>query len=207
MNEDLISKTIASYDLYAKEYDESVSDIPMQPQTDIFLSLLKKNSLILDMGCGQGRDTKRFCEKGHRVIGIDLSKELLKIAERRTYDASFIQMDIRNMEFKADAFDGLWACASLIHIPKKDMPKTLEKSYEIAREGCIFYATVKKGDEEKTLFDKKYGNTQKSWSFFQKKEMENFLEEAGFKMISDKYFENKSAVRTEDVWLNFFCRK
>lgn len=207
MQEDLTDITINSYNKFATDYHNAVKDIPMHPQRDIFLSLLEKNSYILDIGCGSGRDAKKFCKEGYKVCGIDLSTDLLKIARKEVPGASFKYMDIRKIDFKQNTFDGLWACSSLIHIPKKEIKNTLSEIYNVSKKGAIFYATVKKGNGEKLILDKKYGNTPKNWSFFEKEEMQKLLQEEGFHPLKEHYFENVSASRKEDVWLNFFCQK
>jgi len=95
--EQTLRTTIASYDLTAVDYAEKTLKIDTGAQVAKFSSYLNPNALILDAGCGPGRDAKRFTDLGHNVVGIDLSTALLRIAQKQAPDADFLTMDLLHL--------------------------------------------------------------------------------------------------------------
>ena len=98
---------------------DNTADIEFSEMQDSFLSNLKEGSSILDFGCGSGRDTRYFLKKGYKVTALDGSAELCKIAEAKT-GIPVIQMDFNDFE-EQDMYDGIWACSSILHLPKKEL--------------------------------------------------------------------------------------
>jgi SAM-dependent methyltransferase len=94
----------------------------MQLHYGQFLPLLPKRANIIDAGCGSGRDSKHFLALGHKVIAFDTSSKLVKLATK------FTQFDIQCSSFlefntKDNSQDGIWACASLLHVPRNELGK------------------------------------------------------------------------------------
>src|SRR3989338_9210100 len=106
--------TTAFYNRFAKPYLKEFEKAAPAERSE-FLGLLKRNSLILDAGCAGGRDSKFFMNNGHRVIGVDVSKQFIRYAKKDVPQARFFQMDIRKTNFPAKHFDGIWAQAVLLH--------------------------------------------------------------------------------------------
>ena len=121
-----IKKTIDSYDKTVKGYIERTDPLYREERVKLFLDLIDQNSdgkEILDMGCAQGRDAEKLVEKGYNVTGIDLSENFIELARQRVPKAEFKLMDMRKLEFNDKKFDGVWASASFVHIPKQDYSK------------------------------------------------------------------------------------
>ena len=108
--------SIEYYNKYAAKIYEDTVDVDMSEILNKFLSLLNEGDTILDLGCGSGRDSKTMYDLGYDVTPLDASEEMCKLAEIHT-DLDVLQMNFEDMEFE-DVFDGIWACGSLIHIPK-----------------------------------------------------------------------------------------
>lgn len=108
-----------------------------------FLKYIPKGASILDLGCGSGRDSKVFLDLGYKVCPLDGSIELCKFASqylgRETLCKTFDELD-----FKGE-FDGVWACASLLHIPYADLPAIFTKIHKSLKEGGYLYASFKYG--------------------------------------------------------------
>src|SRR4051794_36327791 len=111
--------TTEYYDTHANEYCESTVRLDLRAVYDRFLKQLSPGAQILDAGCGSGRDTKIFSDRGFRVTAIDASAELARLAQSFTGRRCEV-LRFQDMEFREE-FDGIWACASLLHIPKGEM--------------------------------------------------------------------------------------
>ena len=114
------SQTIEYYNNNHQEFTSSTLDVTFSDIQDRFLRRLPKNALILDFGCGTGRDSKYFLQKGYRVEACDGSEEMVKIAER------VVGIPVRKMLFSElcehERYDGIFACASILHVPYKELP-------------------------------------------------------------------------------------
>ena len=141
-----MSETIEYYDKNAKSFVDNTADIEFSEMQDSFLSNLKEGASILDFGCGSGRDTRYFLKKGYKVIALDGSAELCKIAEEKT-GVSVIHMDFNEFEEK-DKYDGIWACSSILHLPKKELKQVLVHMEQALHIGGIIYTSFKYGDFE-----------------------------------------------------------
>lgn len=106
-------KTIDYYNKHAEEFTASTFEVDMESLYQLFLALLPESVYILDLGCGPGRDSLAFKNKGYHVDTIDYLEELVKKATRLTG----IPIKLQSFyEIDADeAYDGIWACASLLH--------------------------------------------------------------------------------------------
>ena len=199
--------TIQSYNKTAQQYAQNVANLQKTNSIASFASLLPANALVLDMACGSGRDAKIFSEKGFNVTGVDLSEEMLKIATQTCPKAEFKLMDIRQLNFDNQYFDGVWACAALLHIPKREIPPLISGVSRVLKSGGIFYIGVKEGDGEGFVKDTRYeGDIIKFYSYFKSGELEGILNEKGFNMI------NSSGVTRKENYLkcpeiDILCRR
>lgn len=146
-----IEKTLEYYEnnahLYKKfwvnEFSKNYNfDIP-----DIFLSYLDNNSKILDLGCGVGRDSKYFIEKGYNVTSIDGSKEMCKIAHELS-GLNVSQVNFLDINY-VNEFDGVFACASLLHLSNDDLLIVLKKISCALKVKGILYASFKLGSQNR----------------------------------------------------------
>jgi SAM-dependent methyltransferase len=96
---------------------------------------------ILDLGCGSGRDSKHFKELGFEVVALDLSEELAKKASEYIGQKVIVQ-DMRDLEFE-DEFIGVWACASILHLPVEDIEIVFKKVFKSLKKDGIFYLSFK----------------------------------------------------------------
>ncbi|MGK4199538.1 class I SAM-dependent methyltransferase [Fusobacterium sp. HC1336] len=101
---------------------------------------------ILDLGCGSGRDSKHFKELGFEVVALDLSEELAKKASEYIGQKVIVQ-DMRDLEFE-DEFIGVWACASILHLPVEDIEIVFKKVFKSLKKDGIFYLSFKYGEND-----------------------------------------------------------
>lgn len=137
------NNTLSYYDSYADEFYKSTVNIEFTTMQEHFLAKLKKGSNILDFGCGSGRDTKYFLEKGYNVDAIDGSAELCKLASEYT------GIKVKNIFFQelseVDKYDGIWACSSILHLPVGELSEVMRKMMFALKKNGIMYTSFKYG--------------------------------------------------------------
>ena len=142
-----IQRTIEFYDEHAEEYVSSTLGIDMSHVYHPFLSRMDKGQRILDAGSGSGRDTKAFRDLGYDVLPIDASCEMTKATQRLTGKTA-CQLRLQEISFE-DEFDGIWACASLVHVPLDELPDVLDRLAYATRSGGVLYVSFKEGNGER----------------------------------------------------------
>ena len=140
------SSTLHYYTNHAMDYISGTIVADMGDVRSRFVSLLQPGAYILDLGCGSGRDTKAFLDAGYRVDAVDGSAELCRFA------SNYTGIPVRQMLFQdldsAEAYDGIWACASILHLPKKELEVTLHRIQRALKPGGILYTSFKHGTFE-----------------------------------------------------------
>lgn len=167
------------YETQAQEYFEATSEANLQPLWREISGRLKANDLILDLGCGSGRDLKYFSEWGFRTVGIDYSFNLLKLA-RRFSGQPVAVADLSALPFGENTFDAAWAIGSLLHVPRQQLPQILNQIHQVLKPNALFFASVKSG----------YGETTDSLGrynvFYQRPEWERVLKENFYSVIESE---------------------
>ena len=144
---DPIAETLNYYESNAKQFYDSTVSIDMNDLHKPFLELLPGGGTILDAGCGSGRDSKIFIAEGFKVVAFDISPELVKLASNLIGE-EVLQLSFSDLRFE-NRFDGIWACASLLHVLKTDMRQTLLKLSRALKQGGVLYASFKYGNTER----------------------------------------------------------
>lgn len=138
--------TIDFYNQNAEWFFKDSVNIDMADLYEPFLNLLPVNAHILDAGCGSGRDSLYFLNKGYKITAIDASKELSKLA------SELIKQPVLNISFQdidfENEFDGVWASASLLHIPRNEINDVLNRIAKALKQNGVLYASFKYGDKE-----------------------------------------------------------
>lgn len=137
---DPVAVSVAAYGRDADGYEKTHAS-KMLDRVERFAGSLHAPSLILDAGCGPGRDLARFASLGHVPRGVELNPVL---AARASGVAPTWQADLRELTklFPPDLFDGIWACASLVHLPQDDASDVLGQFAALLRRGGRLYACV-----------------------------------------------------------------
>ena len=135
------------YDAHAKEYAELTVKADMSQAYNRFLVYLPAGAGILDAGCGSGRDSLCFMKKGYAVTMLDASEGMCKCAEELT-GRKALCMPFADIVF-ADQFDGIWACASLLHVSETELEYILVRFHRALRDGGVLYASWKYGEAER----------------------------------------------------------
>lgn len=140
-------KTIDYYSIHVEQFIQATLNVDMENLYQPFLESLPTNAHILDLGCGSGRDTLAFINKGYIVDAIDYSEVLVKKASELT------GVNVRNQSFYElddnDQYDGVWACASLLHCDRNRLPDVLKRIYNALRRGGVCYMSFKYGSTDR----------------------------------------------------------
>ena len=142
----LDKSTLDYYNSKAKDFVTDTVAVAFTEMQDTFLEYIPKGGRILDFGCGSGRDTKYFISKGYDVDATDGSEELCKIASEYT-GIKIKQMLFEELD-EVELYDGVWACASILHVEKKQLPEILKKIATATKKGGVVYTSFKYGEFE-----------------------------------------------------------
>ncbi|EIA1301693.1 class I SAM-dependent methyltransferase [Vibrio vulnificus] len=128
----------------AQSFFESTVSVDVQKLYDQFLPHLDPNGAILDAGCGSGRDAKHFKALGFRVTAFDANQALVELASRHL-EQHVIHAKFDTFRAEPNSFDGIWACASLLHVPDKELGATFLTLSQLLRPQGLFYCSFKYG--------------------------------------------------------------
>ena len=192
-----LKEAIQTYNKIAGIYAKYTEERLLQFQLSRFESMLPGKK-VLDAGCGSGRDVAYMMEDGFDVIGVDLSLGQIKEAKKRFPKANFKKADFRKMSFKDKHFDGVWSVTSLIHLPKKEVEKSIKEFNRVLNDKGILYVSVKKGTGSEEVKKEKYHNEPRIVYFYEQLEMEELIRDAGFKILGSE---------ANDRWVEIFAEK
>lgn len=202
---DIKQKMAETYDKIASDYSTSHFAHFWIEEFDFYKSIINGKKII-DLGCGAGRDADVFVKNGFDYTGIDTSGGMLKVARERVPNGKFQQMDLSKTTFADGAFDGFWASASFLHIPKKDIAGVLQETKRITKKGGVGFISVKEKTEldEGMIEENRYDGISRYFAFYVQDEFKNLLEQNNFSVI-------KMSTRTEDDkrktnWLCYFVK-
>jgi 2-polyprenyl-3-methyl-5-hydroxy-6-metoxy-1,4-benzoquinol methylase len=134
------------YSKHAQAFFDSTVDVDMHSLYEAFLPLVTAEGTILDAGCGSGRDCKAFLEQGFKVDAFDASPELVAKA------TALINQPVKHAFFQTyhstHLYDGIWACASLLHVPMDELAAVMAKLVGMLKEDGVCYCSFKLGNEE-----------------------------------------------------------
>jgi SAM-dependent methyltransferase len=141
-----IKETIRYYDEHVDAYCASTSNLDMVNLYSRFLPHIPIGGRILDAGCGSGRDSKAFLDRGYKVVSIDASEMMVeKTANLTGQPARCMRFD--ELPFVAE-FDGIWTCASLLHVPRQDTKTVWSILFRAMKPGAVSYMSFKEGLQE-----------------------------------------------------------
>ncbi len=175
--------------------------------TDKFISLLPGGATVLDIGCGAGTKSKYFFSKGLKVAGFDFSEKQIEIAKKEAPQVRFQVLDVYDLDTVNESFDGVFAQAVLLHIPKKDISIIFDKLSQKVKAGGYLYVAVKEmkqgGQEEEVKQENDYGYMyERFFSYFTADEVEEYFRNIGFEIT---YSVRESFEKT--TWIQVIGRK
>lgn len=190
--------TLNFYNKNAKEFCEETCSIDMSHCQNEFLKYFTQKALILDAGCGSGRDSKSFINKGHKVEAFDASKEICEIATdyigQRVICMRFEEIDYENK------FDGIWASASLLHVSKDELPNVMTKMYIALKPQGIIYASFKYEETENYRGDRRYSD-------FTETTVKELFTNSGFEILEIFITSDGRKEKCDEKWVNVIAKR
>ena len=191
--------TLQYYDQHAKAYVDSTRDVEFSQTQERFLQYLEPGAWILDFGCGSGRDTKYFRNRGFQVEAVDGSAEFVRIASEYT------GINVRRMLFQdldeVEHYDGIWARSSILHLPCAELEVVFGKMARALRRRGIVYTSFKYGTEEGERSGRYFTNMTEA-------KMAGLLERIPVYDVEEMWvtFDVRPG-RGDERWLNMILRK
>lgn len=200
---DFRTELAKTYDRIAAEYSDANFEHFWVKEFDVFKRLVPGNK-VLDIGCGVAREALLFTTNNFEYTGVDISEGMLKVARKLAPEGTFKQMDFYALDFPDESFDGFWASASFLHVPKAEMLAVLKEVRRVTKPSGIGFIALKKGGGEGFVKDERYGGMSRYFSFFDLGEYKKMLA-AEFEIIEAYEYEEKDERNT--IWLCYFVRK
>ena len=200
----MMNQTISYYDKNAKEFCCATKDADMSFCRDKFLCFLEQKNHnkskihILDAGCGSGRDAKAFMEAGYQVTALDASRKICEEAEKLIKQEVFC-IRFEELQFRQE-FDGIWACASLLHVSYTEISGVLKRFWNALKEDGIFYASFKYGkgmriDKDRLFYD------------YEETELKNLMINNRFLVESIFVTQDVRKSKENEQWVNVLAKK
>ncbi len=189
----MIDKNVDYYNKNADIFFEGSVNADMSGVRQRFLEYIPADGRILDAGCGSGRDSKAFLDAGYDVVSFDASEEMCRRASEYI-GRKVIKMRFEEMSF-AKEFDGIWACASLLHVPPDELPDIIKKIHKALKSGGAVYASFKYGSGTKIRGDRVFSD-------FTEKSVIPLFEGSGFKIVSNEVGTDSRPGREDEKWVN-----
>lgn len=191
-------KTIDYYNQHAEEFVASTFHVKMGELYQPFIRYLLDSGSILDLGCGSGRDSLAFKNLGYQVEATDYSEELVTKARELT------GINVRQQNFyelsELNQYDGIWACASLLHCERKRLPEVLKKILKALKVNGICYMSFKYGEGDRYKDGRQFTDMDESQAQSLLKKFDNIL------LLQQWITTDKRPDHNED-WLNIVFQK
>lgn len=178
-------QTIAAYDAGAAVYAVHSRDRePLSHLHKRFVLLAGPGAVVLDLGCGPGHDAAKLAARGLRVTGYDAATVLLREArEHSSLAGRLVQGDARLLPFAAASFDAVWSCASLLHVPKRDIGQALMQVFRVLKPGGVFFTSMSEGGEPDAVPVDSEGLARRLYYYHRQEAWGALLSGAGFEII------------------------
>ena len=200
-DEEISRRTLEHYDGRAEEFWQGTQDHDVSQNMAALLKHIEAAHpfTLLDFGCGPGRDLKAFTEKGHVAVGLEGSARFAAMA-REYSGCEVLQQDFLALELPAARFDGVFANASLFHVPVRELPRVLRELHASLKPGGVLFSSNPRGANEEGWNRGRYGvyHDLEAWR--------SFLTAADFVEL-EHYYRPPGLPREQQPWLASVWRR
>lgn len=192
--------SVAWYDRNAARFAADTGGVDMSALHDRFLRHVPPGGRLLDAGCGVGRDALAFAECGYAVVAFDASAEMVRLARERVGGrAEVLRLRFEDVAWREE-FDGVWACASLLHVPAEAFPNVARRLTAALRPGGTLYMSFKLGAGERVAGGRRFADhTDES--------LRGALCDSGLTVREAWTTGDARAGRAGERWLNALCAR
>lgn len=195
------ARTLQHYDERAEAFWEGTRNHDVEQNIEALLAHIEGEPpfTILDFGCGPGRDLKTFIDRGHVAIGLDGAQRFCEMA-RAFSGCEVWQQDFLALDLPAERFDGIFANASLFHVPKSQLPRVLSELHAALKPRGVLFSSNPRGRNDEGWLHGRYGvfHDYESWA--------RYLGDAGFEEVTH-YYRPAGLPREQQPWLAGVWRK
>lgn len=187
------------YNENAARFFRQTVGVDMEPLRERFLEDIPPGGHVLDAGCGSGRDSKAFMTRGYQVTAFDASAQLAELA------GAYLGNEVRVLRFQeiewTETFDGVWACASLLHVPRRELPSVLTRLGKALKPGGVMYVSFKYGTGEHVIGNRTFTNLDEP-------SLNALVAHTAVLEIAELWTNRDRRVgHTDEWWLNALLRK
>ncbi len=196
-----VAVTIAEYDRIAAAYRRGTADHDVSQNIAALLEPIEGEAphVILDLGCGPGRDLRRFTALGHEAVGLDGSGAFVAIARAET-DCEVLHQDFLALDLPPARFDGIFANASLFHVPSNQLTRVLRELAATLKPGGVLFCSNPRGRDEEGWVGGRFG------CFHDLETWRRYVTAAGFRGLHH-YYRPPGRPRAQQPWLATIWRK
>jgi SAM-dependent methyltransferase len=196
-----VDRTLAHYQNRAAAFWEGTRDHDVSQNIEALLRHIRGDApyAILDFGCGPGRDLCDFSRRGHRVVGLEGAAALAQMAREHS-GCEVWEQDFLDLDLPAGRFDGVFANASLFHVPVRELPRVLGKIHVALKPAGVLFSSNPRGDNQESVNGERYG------AYHDLDAWRGYLQAAGFEEL-EHYYRPTGLPREQQPWLASVWRK
>jgi len=197
----VVGRTLGHYQTRAEAFWEGTRHHDVEQNIEALLRHIQAAPplTILDFGCGPGRDLPAFVQRGHRVIGLEGAQALAEMA--RAWSACEVwQQDFLKLELPEACFDGVFANASLFHVPRQELPRVLRQLHATLKPGGVLFSSNPRGNNEEDIKGERYG------AYYDLATWRAYLAAAGFAEL-EHYYRPAGLPCEQQPWLASVWRR
>lgn len=197
----LVDRTVDHYQTRAEAFWQGTRDHDVSQNIDALLRHIQSAApfSILDFGCGPGRDLVNLLQRGHHPIGLEGAPALAEMARAHS-GCEVWQQDFLSLDLPAAHFDGVFANASLFHVPRQELPRVLRQLHATLKAGGVLFSSNPRGDNQEAVSGERYG------AYYDLAVWREYLVAAGFVEL-EHYYRPPGLPREQQPWLASLWRK
>lgn len=195
-----LRESIEAYDRSPEIYAERYMGIDFHSLREEFLAgLATSRGPVLDAGAGPGRDSAAFAETEHPTFAVDLSRQFVTRVAATTA-AHAVRADLRRLPFAAQTFEGVWMCASLVHLPENEIQRALAEARRVLRRDGVLFCSMAYGDRDEWRPDQ--AGNRRWFHYLNREDADRLAQQAGLAVVRSSLDEGVAAGR----WINLWAR-